>query len=175
MTLRWAAALSLGLWLGCTWDTTEPHSSGPRGVPRRPGDDVAPTPARKAAPFTPATQAPLSPPPEEPAAEEEEKKEKERDYGAELMQTMGSPIDCLASRATTDAPQVITIELEAYVMPSGGVGRGYARSAELSSDELDCVRRRLETKRLAPPNGDEPKRVTTTIRLELKKPGNPGG
>lgn len=173
MTARLAYAGVLVALGACSWETTEPEAIGPRGVPRAPGETPVQTSAPRAS--APVVEDPVPafvlPSTEEPKKEEEEK---ERDYGADLSQALGSPVDCLAQRTLTDAPEAITINLEAYVMDSGGVGRAYASSAALAADELDCVRRRLEAVRLATPIEEAPRRVTSTIRLELKKPENPG-
>lgn len=91
-----------------------------------------------------------------------------RDYGAELLQAMGSPIACLAPRKGSAAPTQLRIDLDAYVMPSGGVGRAYARSAELDATELDCLRRRVEALRLETPIEGAPREVHASIQLALK-------
>lgn len=172
MTRGGAALLISAACAACSWQTTEPKSAGERGVPRSGAKDlsVAPAPAADEAPLVPVPT-----PVAETAVAAAPAEEKKRDYGAELLRAVGSPVDCLVPRSTSDAPAVLAIDIEAYVMPSGGVGRGVARSALLGEEELSCIRRRIEAIRLSPPIEEAPRRVSTTWRLELQKPGNPGG
>lgn len=123
-------------------------------------------------PRTPATRPTFDPrPPAQPeAVEAAPEPAKDRDYGAELKAGMGSPISCLKPRLRTDkTPDKITISLTASVMGSGGVSRGEVRSSVLGPTEIDCIRRRLEQQRLAPPIDDAPRRVTASIELVLQK------
>lgn len=167
MTARWIActvAAEIVLVAACgSSDTTA--STRPRGVRN------APSPAAAPSTGAPPEPPPPPPPPSVPAPKPVVRKPldppKERDYPAELLGAVGDPSACLTARKGAEAPPDLNIDLEAYVMPSGGVGRAYARSALLTEAELDCLRRRLETLRFATPVDDTPRRVTATLRLTL--------
>lgn len=144
-----------------------PHR--PRGV--RHGPPVAASERPPAPPPPPEeTSVPPPPRPEPPAAPAAVPAEppKARDYSAELLQALGNPLDCLAPRKGTAAPPKLQIDFDAYVMPSGGVGRAYARATDLDASELDCLRRRVEALRLTPPIEDAPRAVHASVQLTLK-------
>lgn len=135
------------------------------------GPPVAAPEARPAAappPLAPTPPPPRPPPPPAAPAAAPAEEPEPRDYAAELLQGLGSPIDCLAPRAGSVAPPKLRIDFDAYVMPSGGVGRAYARSADLEASELACLRRRVEGLRLAPPIEGAPREVHASLQLELK-------
>ena len=90
----------------------------------------------------------------------------ERDLSRELENQMGSPVGCLAPRAAQAAPSELRLSLNASVMPSGAVGRGeVSASGDLSKAELDCLRTRLESLKLAAPIENAPRTVTGSITL----------
>jgi hypothetical protein len=93
-----------------------------------------------------------------------------RDYGAELERTMRGAESCLQPRLAKDAPDKLSISLEAVVLDSGRITRGYVRSGQLQAGELECLEQRLRAARL--PDGVEqsPRTVRGTLDLQLKKP-----
>lgn len=163
---------------GCGWNDTASSSERTRGVARGP-EDTAVAPATPAAPVDAPAPPPRPPPPPPPPAAPEApagpaELEPERDYAAELAALVGSPLDCLQPRKVGDAPEQLSVELEAYVMESGLISRGYVRSSVLGADETNCIRRRLEAQHLAAPVDDAPRQVRATIRFALKTPESPG-
>ncbi len=152
----------------------EGHQPLQRGPYRAPGQQpqasstAAPEPAQPLPTAFP-TPAPAQPAPAQPVEKPEPEPEK-RDYAAELLGALGSPIDCLKPRRSDDAPPEIQIDLEAHFLSTGTMSRGYARSAQLEDEELECVRRRLSAVSLRPPISDAPREVQATLRIKLKNP-----
>jgi hypothetical protein len=130
-----------------------PPAVTPPAPERLPGPPVA-RPPRPEPTAAPAATADDEPPP--------------RDYAAELLQALGSPIDCLRPRKGEAAPPALRIDVEAHVMPSGGVGRALARCPDLDAGELACIRRRAEGLRLQAPIEGAPRQVDATIHLTRK-------
>ena len=125
-------------------------------------------------------EAPVEPAQEEPSApavnaeaEPEAEKPKERDYAAELLEAIGAPTACLAPRVGGAAPKELSIGLEVQVIELGRVTRAYARSPQLTEDELTCVRKRLEGVRFRAPVESAPRSVSATLRFELKAAAQP--
>jgi hypothetical protein len=105
------------------------------------------------------------------AEPEPEEKEKARDYANELVQAVGRTEGCVKQRAASAAlPDKTSVSLEAYVLESGAVSRGYARSAQLTADELECVKQRIERARFAPAVEGAPRRVDATVQITFKRP-----
>ncbi len=94
--------------------------------------------------------------------------EKERDYEAELRGLVGNPLACFAPRASDQAPESVSISLEAHVTSSGVVSRAYASSTALSPQELTCLRQRMERAHFRAPVPDAPRTVRTTIEVRQK-------
>ena len=78
---------------------------------------------------------------------------------------IGSPAACLTPRPANEAPARVRIGLTASVMPSGAVGRGEVSAPGLSPSEIDCVRKRVESVRFAPPIENAPFTVNGSITL----------
>jgi hypothetical protein len=158
------------------WDEVEPQTR-PRGpgitTPASPSQPEESDEDREADPFAaPIERQPAAPEAADAPAEEEEP---ERDYAAELRDAVGSPASCLKPRIAEDAPDHITISVEATVMNGGNISRSYVTSTGLDAEELECVQRQVSSKRLPSEVEDAPRSVVTSIELELKKPEKPGG
>jgi hypothetical protein len=96
--------------------------------------------------------------------------EKERVYGAELLAQLAGSQSCVQPRLSTDTlPVEATVDVEAHVLESGMVSRGYARSSYLSADELKCIERRVEAARLPEGVKEAPRRVDTQIKLSFPR------
>jgi hypothetical protein len=162
------------LLLGCGSDASEqPAVLGrPRGVvPSR----IARQPEPTASPEQPASPQPATEPwpeqePEAPAKPEKPVEPEKRDYGAELLAALGSPTDCLKPRQGPDSPPEIKVELEAYLLETGTMSRGYARSSELDPDELKCIRSKLESRSLKGPIEQAPRAVHASLSFKVKTP-----
>ena len=105
-----------------------------------------------------------------PADEATKKTPDERDYGAELLAAIGSPVQCLKTRIGPDAPSAIAISLEATVVETGIVTRNQATSAQLDESEIKCVQARLAGLRLRAPIPDAPRTVRATLELNQQAP-----
>lgn len=153
------------------------------------GDSPAPPPPRGLPPAAKPVRVPNAAPAPEPAAPKAAWDERprpgvvgakptasaadapERDYAAELRAALGDPASCLKPRLAGDAAlSELTIELEAYLLEPGNVGRSYARSRELDPEELACVQRRLGGVRLSSPIDQAPRAVHTSVKVQLKAP-----
>lgn len=88
-----------------------------------------------------------------------------RNFSSELASMIGSPVNCLAPRTAKEAPAEVRITLSASVMPSGTVSRGEVSAPDLSTSELECVKKRLESLRFAPPIENAPFTVNGSITL----------
>ena len=164
----------------CT-DDEEPASTNVR----KRGVQLAPAPPSTPAP-QPLPEQPTAPPalpneapPDEPREEAatlpaeqaapDDPEKPPRNMSAELESMIGSPASCLAPRPANEAPSQVSISLGASVMPSGAVGRGEVSAPGLSPTELDCVRKRLESVRFAPPIENAPFTVNASITLNRGK------
>jgi hypothetical protein len=152
-------------------DRNEPSSRGPAAneatdAPQTPAP-VQPERRRRGFDDTPTPK-----PTDTPKNSEEDKAEK-RDLGAELQTALGSPVGCLETRPANEAPERIVISVNAQVMGSGRVSRANVASSALNPGELECIRKRAESTRLAGPIDDAPLAVTTSIELTQQKPAPP--
>jgi hypothetical protein len=108
--------------------------------------------------------------PEAEAAAAAAEEEKPRDYPAELLSAMRGTESCVKPRLASEAlPSELTISLEGLVLESGTVVTGAARAPVLTPEELECVKRRLESTRLPPNVKEAPRRVNATLTLKFKK------
>lgn len=106
----------------------------------------------------------------EPEAAAVAEQEKPRDYSAELLSGMRGAESCVKPRLASEAlPSELAIALEGLVLESGTVVTGAARAAMLTPEELECVKRRLESTRLPPNVKEAPRRVHATLTLKFKK------
>jgi hypothetical protein len=188
MRVIWASlvfVLATGQGLSaCSWGDAD-RAENPRGRGQRRESALAERavassdgkPAKPSDPF-PSPQAaepkgsnPVAAAQEAVAAPEEEEK---RDLGKELLAAVGSPTNCLRSRTGSDAPQSISIALEAVVVESGMVTRAYARSSALDAEEAECVRKRVAALSLRGPIEEAPRTVTATLEFKQKPAGKPG-
>ncbi len=154
-------------------DEPEPPPTNPRGPGHSPNDRRD----EPQAPTAPSEEQPEPEPFEEPTAapvakaEAKPEEEKKRDYGAELVRAVGGAEGCVKPRAPdAPLPTTVSISLEAYVLESGAVSRGYARSSSLTPEELDCVKTRIEHARLGPAVEEAPRRIDATVELTFKLP-----
>ncbi|MDH5672449.1 MAG: hypothetical protein OEZ06_09895 [Myxococcales bacterium] len=154
-----------------------PSRERSRGVPEfqapMPNPDA---PAAAAArPPRPGSTAPASPRPStDPGAEAEaqaeaEAEEKKRDYAAELKAAFGSPLGCMGQReAGEQLPPRITLQLQAHVLDSGRITRGYVSAPGLQAQELSCLERQLRAARLPGAIEGAPRQISTTVGIEFK-------
>lgn len=167
-----AACLACLLVLGTVACNSRPKpekTEKPRGVrqfdpvPAAPG----PAPSDEAEPLPKldtSAQAAVAEQKEQAPAEA-----KKRDFAAELTAQLGSAVSCLAPRAADSTLRGVDIGIVANITPSGRVSRAEI-SAGLSSDELACLRQRVESASLAPPFDEAPFRVSASLRFELAPP-----
>jgi len=95
--------------------------------------------------------------------------EKARDYPAELLSAVHGAESCVQPRTASAAvPTEVLISLEALVLESGTIVSGTARGAALTPEEIECVKRRLESTRLPDKVKDAPRRVSATLKLTFK-------
>jgi hypothetical protein len=66
------------------------------------------------------------------------------------------------------AAEEISIAVDAHVTATGLVSRAYARSSQLATDELECVRKQAGSLRLQGPIEDAPRMISSTITLKMK-------
>jgi hypothetical protein len=164
MTRR-GATFAIAFLVACASDK---QTDGPGGSPRGPRhraptqEVAAPDKVPEPQPWDPFAGTQVKPEQQlkKPVAEEE------RDYGAELLAAIGSPVNCLEPRTGKEAPTDIQIALQANVVESGVVTRGYARSSQLRDDELECVQARLSSLRLRGPIPGAPRTVSATLELK---------
>jgi hypothetical protein len=167
MTRR-RATLAVVLLCACASDKqTDGPSHASRGPRHRvPTEEVA-APEKVAAlePWDPyaGKQA-------QPAEEAKKVAEDERDYGAELLAALGTPVNCFKTRIGPDAPTEIRISVEASVVETGIVTRSDASSAQLDDSEIACVRGRLGRLRLRAPVSGAPRSVRATLELKRQAP-----
>jgi hypothetical protein len=161
------AALCCLLACGSKSDSTAPASPvRMRGAyPDNAAQPNQPAPAPTAPAVAQAPQPVQAP---EPQPDKPAEAPEKRDYSAELLSAVGSPVDCLKPRDSADAPPEIRIDLEAHVLDTGSISRGYARSSQLERQELDCVRTRLEGAHLRGPIEEAPRTVSSTLSIKLK-------
>jgi hypothetical protein len=107
---------------------------------------------------------------EEAAAAAAAKEEKPRDYPAELLSAMRGAESCVKPRLASEGlPAELPISLEGLVLESGTVVTGAARAPVLTPEELECVKRRLESTRIPADVKDAPRRINATLTLKFKK------
>jgi hypothetical protein len=95
--------------------------------------------------------------------------EKPRDYPAELLSAVRGAESCVQPRTASAAlPTEVLISLEALVLESGTIVSGTARAPVLTPEELECVKRRLESTRLPDKVKDAPRRVSAALKLTFK-------
>ncbi len=150
---------------------TDGPSRNPRGARQgAPVEEVAAQPKAAAPqPWDPFGATPAA----EPAAEVEKKAPDERDYAAELLAAIGSPVQCLRTRVGPDVPSAIAISLEATVVETGIVTRNQVTSAQLDASEIKCVAARLAALRLRAPIPDAPRTVRATLELKQAPAAKP--
>jgi hypothetical protein len=167
------------LLIGCGSGSADPKpATRPRGVvssvianqPAQP----APAAAAPEEPTADPTAAPLAAAPaaaaEQAPNQQPNQQPDKRDYSAELVSAIGSPVDCLKPREGPDSPAEIRVDLEGYFLETGAMSRGYARSSQLDPEELQCLHSRLEAIRLSPPIDQAPRAVQATLTFKLKPP-----
>lgn len=154
-------------------DEPEPPPTNRRGPGHSPNDRRD----EPQVPTAPSEEEPNPEPLEEPTpapvakAEAKPEEEKKRDYGAELVRAVGGAEGCVKPRAAdAPLPTTVSISLEAYVLESGAISRGYARSSSLTPEELACVKTRIEHARLGPAVEEAPRRIDATVELTFKPP-----
>jgi hypothetical protein len=166
---RVGSAIVLTLLFACASDKqTDAPNTAPRGSRHRAhgeqGAAVAPGEEQPA-------QEPIAEQAVAKAADAKPPEKEKRDYGAELLAAVGSPVDCLKPRtAGPDVPGRISIVVDATVTETGLVTRGYASSSQLDAEELKCVEQRLATLRMRGPIEDAPRSVRATVELALQPP-----
>lgn len=156
--------VALLLWVGCSRHSTPaptPPPARPRGnAPAHSTAAAGPTPSLEVQSSPAAAIADTLAPAEKkldgPAA---------RDLSAELATMMRSAIGCLKPQTGNQAGGPVMISLTANVMPSGAVRHG-AVSGSLETEELDCVRRLLETLHFAAPIENAPFSVQASLKLD---------
>jgi hypothetical protein len=94
----------------------------------------------------------------------------ERNYEAELRSLIGNPVECLEPRTSDQAPDAITVSLEAHITVNGVISRSSASSPLLTNIELSCIKKRIDVARFSAPVEDAPRTVTATIVLHQTKP-----
>jgi hypothetical protein len=170
------------LLTGCGDDAAEQAepqvSSKPRGYA---GPGTAAPPNQPPAMATP--RAPQAPDPyanpfgkrAEAAAEAENKAaEKPRDHSAELLAAIRGAESCVEPRAASQAlPSELLVSVEGLVLESGTVVTGSARASVLTPEELQCIKRRLESSRLPPGVKDAPRRVNASLKLTFRASAAP--
>lgn len=182
--LRALIAISLAYAAtGCGNDEDEAPSPPPpgRGMPPAPETEVededeeeaepeqAPDPF--AEPIAQPEPFPEEIPKYEPTIDEEAlaaEQPEPRKYDEELAKAVGSPVDCMKPRPAEGAPEEVGVDLEAYVLETGYVSRGSARSSFLDADELKCIQKRVESTRLPGGVEEAPRRITTRVSLKLR-------
>jgi hypothetical protein len=174
--------------LGCGEEEAAPRPSTRGRPPSVDPPPAPPAPAPAPQPPKPAFTEPF--PFEQPtpaaaptaAAKPSTQPVKERVYGAELLAQLSGSQSCVQPRPTTETlPVEAVVDIEAHVLESGIVSRGYARSSYLNADELKCIERRVESARLPGDVKEAPRRVDTQIKLSFPRapapapaPGAPG-
>ena len=166
----WAAA--------CGGDSSSVPSRPPRerGVGALLGaqPEEATKPSTESAPPTPPPLAAAAPeaqggtPEAAPPPAEEDKPR--RNFQSELVQLVGSPLDCLKARPAEDAPSSLEISLSTKVMPSGAVAQSEVSAPGLEPDEIACLRRRVENIHFAAPIENAPFPVSGSLRLTRGAP-----
>jgi hypothetical protein len=167
---RWIGALVLALLCACASDKqTDAPNTATRGSRHSAEEEQAAAiaPAQQAPTEAPIPAEQIAKPAEEAKAAEKEK----RDFSAELLAAVGSPVQCLKPRtAGPDVPSQISIAIDATVVETGLVTRAYASSSQLDAEELKCVEQRLSTLRMRAPIEDAPRSIRATIELALQPP-----
>jgi hypothetical protein len=157
-------------------DNSARRGSAPGAVTRERAAEVAREQDRVA-------QARRTPPPPDPYANPEAfakkeeapeaaaaKEEKPRDYPAELLAAMRGTESCVKPRTAAESlPSELLISLEGLVLESGTVVSGTARAPLLTPEEIECVKRRLQSSRLPSDVKEAPRRVNATLKLTFKK------
>jgi hypothetical protein len=172
--------------LGCDDGSADAPNKAPRGAMGHHEAAETPAPAETArAQGSPATQAaqaaqamepaPVAAPQQNAVPAPAPEQEPERDLNAELQAAFGSPASCIKPRLDSEAaPSAIRVDLEAHLVQSGLVSRGYARSSQLDAEELACLEKRLGALRLRGPIEGAPRSARTHFDLELKPPEKSG-
>lgn len=155
----------------------------PELTPSAPSDPTQQAPSRKSAAQQVAeaqarlrkagTQPGAVPPtPSGPASEpnQGDKKPAKPDLPAHLQQGMAAAPSCVQPRPQDSAQKQLGIAVTAHVMATGSVSRAEVSASGLQRSELDCLKRMAEGVRFPTPVEDAPKRVSTTVTLELEAP-----
>ena len=106
--------------------------------------------------------------PESAPAEADDKPR--RNFPSELVQLVGSPLDCLKARPAEDAPSSLEIALSTKVMPSGAVAQSEVSAPGLEPEEIACLRKRVENIHFAAPIENAPFPVSGSLRLTRGAP-----
>jgi hypothetical protein len=176
-----ARALTFSVFL--CWACGNSQAASPSRPPRERG--IGPVQAVPNAPAPAAIEQPSEPPPPLPAAKPEgtnqaqaqpedqpaEEEKPQRNFSNELVQLVGSPLDCLKVRPPENAPSTLEISLSTKVMPSGAVAGSEVSAPGLEADELACLRRRVEKIHFAQPIENAPFPVSGSLRLTRGAPG----
>jgi len=153
-------------------DTSATRGRGPAAVAPLSEEQKAAAVASRFAPKGPAPAQRTGPKAyEKPQAEEAAvvEEEKPRDYPAELLSAARGAESCVQPRVASAAlPAEVLISLEALVLETGTIVTGAARAPVLTPEELECVKRRLESTRLPENVKDAPRRVNATLKLTFK-------
>lgn len=96
-----------------------------------------------------------------------------RDLSAELKAALGEPIDCLDLSKLPPTGGTITLQVGAYVGPSGRISRASVSAAGQPSSTVACVEKRTLAIKMRDPIDDAPLLVNTTIEFELARAPTP--
>jgi hypothetical protein len=109
------------------------------------------------------------------AEAEKQEAEKPRDHSAELLAAIRGAESCVQPRVASQAlPSELVVAVEGLVLESGTVVTGSASAPVLTPEELQCIKRRLESSRLPPGVKDAPRRVNASLKLTFRAPPAPG-
>lgn len=102
----------------------------------------------------------------------EAEKEK-RDLSAELKAALGEPIDCLDLSKLPPTGGKISVQVGAYVGPSGRISRASVSASGQPSSTLACVEKRALAIKMQDPIDNAPLLVNASIEFEITRAPTP--
>ncbi len=147
-------------------DDTRPAAEeppSPQNDPFATPEPAVPDPGSLMAPSAPGATAQAA------GATGGEPEKKKRDLSAELKAALGEPIDCLDLSQLPPTGGKITIQVGAYVGPSGRISRASVSASGQPPSTLACVEKRALAIKMQDPIDDAPVLVNARVDFDITR------